>query len=165
MDYAEIKKLDEESARKMTEGSGPVDECICSLLAGAEKKSIGASIKKAFASIKPGTRRKSDAGQGGTNMAERDMPIVTVGPVPNIGNVPTGRRRVEPGSARRGNPGGRRGPPAGGRRGTAPAGGRRDADIVGKSGLDIPLVYNKGEKGDHFKLINSILNARVCNDG
>uniref|UniRef100_A0A2A4KA96 Uncharacterized protein n=1 Tax=Heliothis virescens TaxID=7102 RepID=A0A2A4KA96_HELVI len=73
MNYSQIKKLDEESLERLQEGTGPVDECICSLLSppDSERKSLGASIKKAFASFNPGKKRKTFGGR-----RDVDIPIV-----------------------------------------------------------------------------------------
>ncbi|KAJ0170067.1 hypothetical protein K1T71_014673 [Dendrolimus kikuchii] len=58
MDYASIKKIDEESLQNLQEGSGPIDECLCSLLSPPEdeRPSFRRSIKNALASI--GQRKK-----------------------------------------------------------------------------------------------------------
>ncbi|XP_028174647.1 uncharacterized protein LOC114363194 [Ostrinia furnacalis] len=62
MNYSQIKKLDEETLEKLTEGTGPSDQCLCSILAppDGEKKGFRASIKKALASF---------GGRGGKNRA------------------------------------------------------------------------------------------------
>ncbi|XP_045456906.1 uncharacterized protein LOC123666937 [Melitaea cinxia] len=46
--YAKLKKLDEVSLQKLKEGEGPADQCLCTLLSTEEKKSVAASVKKAF---------------------------------------------------------------------------------------------------------------------
>ncbi|KAJ8704016.1 hypothetical protein PYW07_013310 [Mythimna separata] len=109
MDYAELKKLDEDSANKMVEGSGPVDECICSLLApsGGGRKSISRSIKKVLATITPGKTKKSGRGRA-----------VVGGGFGGGGGVFGGGR--------------------GGGGGSYPVGG---------AGIEIPLVFSKGEQG------------------
>ncbi|XP_047038983.1 uncharacterized protein LOC124643900 [Helicoverpa zea] len=73
MNFSQLKKLDEESLAHLQEGSGPVDECLCPLLSppDAERKSLGASIKKAFANFNPGKKRKSFGGSRNV-----DIPIV-----------------------------------------------------------------------------------------
>ncbi|CAH4036019.1 unnamed protein product [Pieris brassicae] len=48
-DYAKLKKLDEESLQQLKEGSGPADECLCSIFSpGIEKKSFTKSVKRAL---------------------------------------------------------------------------------------------------------------------
>ncbi|OWR53985.1 serine protease HP21 precursor, partial [Danaus plexippus plexippus] len=50
--YAEIKKLDEESLQKLTEGEGPADECLCPLLSPpTEKKNLARSVKRALSAF------------------------------------------------------------------------------------------------------------------
>lgn len=50
--YAEIKKLDEESLQKLTEGEGPADECLCPLLSPPiEKKNFARSVKRALSAF------------------------------------------------------------------------------------------------------------------
>ncbi|CAH0599400.1 unnamed protein product [Chrysodeixis includens] len=73
MNYADIKKLDEESAQKIKEGTGPSDKCICSLLSPPDgsRKGLGSSIKRAFASIAPGKKRRTLEPQ-----RSLDLPIV-----------------------------------------------------------------------------------------
>ncbi|RVE50687.1 hypothetical protein evm_004597 [Chilo suppressalis] len=53
MNATELEKLDKATLEKLTDGVGPSDECICSLLAPSdgEKRGLRQSIKKAFASI------------------------------------------------------------------------------------------------------------------
>ncbi|XP_050676464.1 uncharacterized protein LOC126973291 [Leptidea sinapis] len=47
--YAKLKKLDEESLQQLKEGTGPVDECICSMFHEEEpKKSLATFVKKAL---------------------------------------------------------------------------------------------------------------------
>ncbi|XP_075988992.1 uncharacterized protein LOC142984970 [Anticarsia gemmatalis] len=61
MNYYEIKKLDEESLERMKEATGPVDECICSLLAGQSESRRGTmrnSIKRAISKVKHGRKPK-----------------------------------------------------------------------------------------------------------
>ncbi|XP_026744212.1 uncharacterized protein LOC113505620 [Trichoplusia ni] len=73
MNYAEIKKLDEESLQQLKEGTGPSDKCICSLLSppDGERRGFGSSIKRALASIATGKKRRPLDGQRSV-----DIPIV-----------------------------------------------------------------------------------------
>ncbi|XP_004926341.1 uncharacterized protein LOC101744840 [Bombyx mori] len=50
MDYKEMKKLEEELLQQLTEGSGPTDLCLCSVLGPRddERASLKSSLKKAF---------------------------------------------------------------------------------------------------------------------
>lgn len=77
MNYSEIKKLDEKTLEKLTEGVGPSDECLCSLLAPPDedkKRGVRASIKKAFASLGVGkSGRKKNYGVHGQNSV--DIPL------------------------------------------------------------------------------------------
>ena len=73
-DYTKIKKLDEKSLEKLKEGTGPVNECICPLLfSNEERRSLAASVKKIFKSVKrksfgrklpsfPGSMKKKSKG-------------------------------------------------------------------------------------------------------
>lgn len=60
MNYNQLKKLDEETLEKLTEGTGPSDKCLCSILSPPEeqKKGLRASIKKAFGSLGAGKQNK-----------------------------------------------------------------------------------------------------------
>ncbi|CAK1554479.1 unnamed protein product [Leptosia nina] len=76
-DYAKLKKLDEESLQKLQEGTGPVDECLCSIFSPeVEKRSLAASVKKAFGfsgkkNSPPGGRRGFPPfGERGGNFVE-----------------------------------------------------------------------------------------------
>ncbi|CAG9574975.1 unnamed protein product [Danaus chrysippus] len=55
--YSEIKKIDEESLQKLTEGEGPADECLCDLLSPPlQKKTFARSVKKALTAFGKGKK-------------------------------------------------------------------------------------------------------------
>ncbi|KAL0853143.1 hypothetical protein ABMA27_012905 [Loxostege sticticalis] len=73
MNYSKLKKLDEETLEKITEGKGPSDKCLCSILAPPDndKKGIKASIKRAFASFggkQGGRKNKTLYGQNSVDI-------------------------------------------------------------------------------------------------
>ncbi|XP_034838062.1 uncharacterized protein [Maniola hyperantus] len=69
--YAKIKKLDEESLRRLTEGSGPADECLCSILSPPEvKKGFTASVKKVFGALSGRKKGIISWGQGSREMQQ-----------------------------------------------------------------------------------------------
>ncbi|CAG9789773.1 unnamed protein product [Diatraea saccharalis] len=84
MNKNDIQKLDEETLDKLTEGLGPTDECLCSLLSPpeGEKKGFRQSIKKAFASIGQGRSGRRSADQGSRRAPDKRPGLMNTIDVP-----------------------------------------------------------------------------------